>query len=169
MEKEKGLEEVDVYRSSHTNSCFNKRIAEGRTYTYPPYVQRGPLVCAEESGVCFACGKEGNDWQSQPGETRHIVESSYERENVSDCTNVEKTHFCSSVLHNRHFQPQFNSACDFLLSLPRFHFFPCFSLFVLTLSLSCSCIVPPLPYSHLPHIWEALESERMLQREPASG
>lgn len=104
MEKEKGLEEVDVYRSSHTNSCFNKRITEGLTYTYRPYVQQWVF------GVCFACGKEGNDWQSQPGETRHIVESSYERENVSDCITVEKTHFfeiiSTSVLHNRHSSTQ---------------------------------------------------------------
>lgn len=52
MEKEGGLEEVDVYRSSHTNSCFNKRIAEGITYTFPPYVQRGAFGVCRSTAVC---------------------------------------------------------------------------------------------------------------------
>lgn len=57
MKKTNGLKEVDVYRSSHTNSCFNRRRREGITYM--------SCICATASCSHETCarGKDGDEWQ----------------------------------------------------------------------------------------------------------
>lgn len=64
-------------------------------------------------------------------------------------------------MDNRHIKPHFNSVWLVFCLLQGSILF---LAFLSTISLPPRCVVPPLPYSHLPNIWETLESERMLQR-----
>lgn len=132
MEKAKGLEEVNVYRSLHTNSGFNKRIKGGITYTYPPCVQQHLQQSAFH--VCWSkakCALETEKWVAVTT-WRNMTqqEESFKKKNVSHWMTVENIHFhkiiCSSLLHNRHFKPQFIWSCEIFLSLAMPQFFPTF-------------------------------------------
>lgn len=60
MKRTNGPKEVDVYRSSHTNSRFNKRIREGITYMSCICAATVLSCCGNET---CARGKDGAEWQ----------------------------------------------------------------------------------------------------------
>lgn len=93
MKKTNGLKEVDVYRSSHTNSCFNKWIREGNVHILH-MCSNCPFMLAAVMRRVHVGKMEMNGstpWRGVRGAKNGII--------------VEKTHFYNivspSVLRNR--------------------------------------------------------------------
>lgn len=151
MEKPNGLEEMDVYRSLHTNSCFNKRIREGTTYTYPPHVQQQlrfrvswrKVTCAshvEKMEINGSTPRRGL-WKQKCDRLCYCGKGSFV---LQSCTTGVLNHPASDL--DWFFFPAFRSLCHPFPSLvaPWCH--------------SCHTLISP-------NIWETLDPERMLERE----